>query len=56
MHVLPLPFRLALVLYRRPETPPPRSGERLLRMPLRPNHREHVLGDIGTAACRRPMA
>jgi hypothetical protein len=59
MHVLPLPFGLALALFRRPD-------EKLLRLDDRsddpptqlapgPAHRDRLLGDVTAAACRRPI-
>jgi len=55
MHVLPLPFGLALALLPRHEAWLVRNDRRPIRVKRGPNHRERVLGDVYAATCRRPI-
>jgi hypothetical protein len=58
MHVLPLPFGLALALPPLPrhEARVVRNDRRPIRVERGPIHRERVLGDVYAATCRRPIA
>jgi hypothetical protein len=61
MHVLPLPFGLALALLPRRDarllrSDPDRDEIRILRVTPRPSGRERLLGDVDASACRRPVA
>ena len=56
MHVLPLPFGLALALLPRREARLFRHDTRPIRVMRGPNHREHVLGAAESALYRRPIA
>lgn len=56
MHVLPLPFGLALVLLPRREAQLVRADERPIRITREPNHRERILGDPAAARYRRQVA
>jgi hypothetical protein len=56
MHVLPLPFGLALALLPRREARLVRRDDRPIRVTRGPNHRERILRDPTAAAYRRPIA
>jgi hypothetical protein len=56
MHVLPLPFRLALALLPRREARLVRHDPRPIRVIRGPNHRERIFRDPAAAAYRRPIA
>ena len=56
MHVLPLPFGLALALLPRREAPLVRDNARPIRLFRGPNHRERIFGDPAAATYRRPVA
>ena len=55
MHVLPLPFGLALAVLPRREAQLFRSEKEPIRVYRGPNHRERVLTDPGFAPCRRQI-
>jgi hypothetical protein len=56
MHVLPLPFGLALALLPRHEARLFRKDRRPIRVMRGPSHRERLLSDAYAAAYRRPVA
>ena len=56
MHVLPLPFGLALALLPRHEASLLRHDRRPIRVMRGPNHRERLLSDAYAGAYRRPIA
>ena len=56
MHVLPLPFGLALALIRRHEPSTVSDDDPPIRHLRGPSHRECILGDLTALACRRPIA
>lgn len=56
MHVLPLPFGLALALLPRRGARPVGRDKRPIRVTLGPNHRERLLSDAYASAYRRPLA
>ena len=53
MHVLPLPFGLALALLPRREVPVLRNDDRPIRRDGGPSHRERILADPTGPAFRR---
>lgn len=54
MHVLPLPFGLALALLPRQNARSPRNDDdRPIRVPCAPSHRERILADPTGAAYLR---
>jgi len=55
MHVLPLPFGLALALLPRREARLARDDYSPIRGLRGPNHRERILADAGAAMYRRPI-
>jgi hypothetical protein len=55
MHVLPLPFGLALAVLPRREAKLFRSEKDPIRVYRGPNHREHVMADPKFAPCRRQI-
>ena len=55
MHVLPLPFGLALVLLPRTAAPLIRLDPRPIRVTCAPGHREAILRDPAAAMYRRPI-
>ena len=55
MHVLPLPFGLALALLPRREARRLRNDTRPVRVTRAPDHRERILGDPYGAAYRRRL-
>jgi hypothetical protein len=55
MHVLPLPFGLALALLPRREAQLIRNDDRPIRLTRGPSYRERILGDAYVAAYRRPV-
>jgi hypothetical protein len=56
MHVLPLPFGLAVALLPRREARLVRHDKRPIRVTRGPNHRERVLAAADIAIYRRPIA
>jgi hypothetical protein len=56
MHVLQLPFGLALALLPRQEATLLRRERRPIRVTRGPNHRDRILGDANAVTYRRPIA
>jgi hypothetical protein len=55
MHVLPLPFGLALAVLPRREARQLRKEPPVIRLHERPKYREQILSDIRYAASRREI-
>lgn len=55
MHVLPLPFGLALALLPRREARLVRRDARPIRVFRGPDHRERIFSDAAAATYRRPV-
>ena len=53
MHVLPLPFGMALALLPRRDADPFRKPKAPIRVSRGPSHRERMLGDINYADSRQ---